>query len=170
MWELYCEESWTPKNWCFWSVVLEKTLEGPLNCKEIQPVHSKRKSVPNIHWKDWCWSWNSNTLATWCKKLSYLKRSDAGKDWKQEKRTTEDEMVGWHHWLNGHELTQTHVYWVSDTIQPSHPLLSPSPPALNLSQHQCFFKWISSSHQMARVLVFQLQHQSFQKTPRTELL
>ena len=54
-------------------MILEKTLEGPLNCKEIQPVHSKRKSVPNIHWKDWCWSWNSNTLATWCEELTHLK-------------------------------------------------------------------------------------------------
>ena len=68
------------------------------------------------------------------------------------------------------ELTQTHVHWVSDAIQPSHPLSSPSPPALNLSQHQGLFKWVSSSHQVAKVLEFQLQHQSFQWTPRTDLL
>ena len=68
------------------------------------------------------------------------------------------------------EFTQTHVHWVSDAIQPSHPLLSPSPPALNFSQHQDLFKWVSSSHQMAKVLEFQLQHQSFQWTPRTDLL
>ena len=60
------------------------------------------------------------------------------------------------------ELTQTHVHWVSDAIQPSHPLLSPSPPTFNLSQHQGLFKWVSSSHQVAKVLEFQLQHQSFQ--------
>ena len=66
--------------------------------------------------------------------------------------------------------TQTHVHWVSDAIQPSHPPLSPSPPALNLSQHQGLFKWVSSSHQVAKVLEFQLQHQSFQWTPRTDLL
>ena len=60
------------------------------------------------------------------------------------------------------ELTQTHVHWVSDAIQPSHPLSSPSPPTFNLSQHQGLFQWVSSSHQMARVLEFQLQHQSFQ--------
>ena len=60
------------------------------------------------------------------------------------------------------ESTQTHVHWVSDAIQPSHPLSSPSPPALNLSQHQDLFKWVSSSHQVAKVLEFQLQHQSFQ--------
>ena len=60
---------------------------------------SSRKSVLNIHWKDWCWSWNSNTLATWCKELTHWKRSDAGKDWRQEEKgKTEDEMVGWHHW------------------------------------------------------------------------
>ena len=67
------------------------------------------------------------------------------------------------------EFTQTHVHWVGDAIQPSHPLSSPSPPALSLSQHQDFFKWVSSSHQVARVLEFQLQHQSFQWTPRTDL-
>ena len=73
-----------------------------------------------------------------------------------------------HHQLR--ESTQILVHWVSDAIQPSHPLLSPSPPALNLSQHQGLFKWVSSSHQMAEVLEFQLQHQSFQWTPRTDLL
>ena len=73
-----------------------------------------------------------------------------------------------HHQLP--ELTQTHVHWVSDTIQPSHPLLSPSPPALNLSKHQVLFKWVSSSHQVAKLMEFQLQHQSFQWTPRTDLL
>ena len=64
------------------------------------------------------------------------------------------------------ELTQTHVHWVSDAIQPSHPLSSPSP-AFNLSQHQGLVHWVSSSHQVAKVLEFQLQHQSFQSTPRT---
>ena len=68
------------------------------------------------------------------------------------------------------KFTQTHVHWVRDAIQPSHPLSSPSPPALNLSQHQSLFKWVSSSHQVDKVLEFQLQHQSFQWTPRTDLL
>ena len=68
------------------------------------------------------------------------------------------------------ELTQTHVHWVGDAIQPSCPLSSPSPPAFNLSQHQGLFQWVSSSHQEAKVLEFQLQHQSFQWTPRTDLL
>ena len=65
---------------------------------------------------------------------------------------------------------QTHVHWVGDAIQLSHPLLSPSPPALNLSQHQSLFKWVSSSRKLAKVLEFQLQHQSFQLTPRTDFL
>ena len=64
------------------------------------------------------------------------------------------------------EFTQTHVHWVGDAIQPSHPLLSPSPPALHLSQNQGHFKQVSSSHQGAKVLEFQLQYQSFQWTPR----
>ena len=68
------------------------------------------------------------------------------------------------------KFTQTRVHWVSDAIRLSHPLLSPSPPALNLSQHQGLFIWVSSSHQMAKVLEFQLQHQSFQWAPRTDLL
>ena len=68
------------------------------------------------------------------------------------------------------ESTQTHIHRVDNAIQPSHPLSSPSPPALNLSQHQGLFQWVSSSHQVAKVLEFQLQHQSFQWTPRTDLL
>ena len=73
-----------------------------------------------------------------------------------------------HHQLP--ESTQTHVHRVGDAIQPSHPLPSPSPPALNLSQHQGLFQWVSFSHQVAKVLEFHLQHQSFQWTPRTDLL
>ena len=68
------------------------------------------------------------------------------------------------------EFIHTHVHWVSDAIQPSHPLLSPSPPALNPSQHQGVFQWVSSSHEVAEVLEFQLQHQSFQWTRRTDIL
>ena len=73
-----------------------------------------------------------------------------------------------HHQLP--ESTQTRVHCVGDAIQPSHPLSSPSPPALNISQHQCLFKWVSSLHHVAKVLEFQLQHQSYQWTPRTDLL
>ena len=73
-----------------------------------------------------------------------------------------------HHQLP--EFTQIHVYWVSDAIQPSHPLSSPSPPTFNLSQHQGLFKWVSSSHQLVKILEFQLQHQSFQWAFRTDFL
>ena len=68
------------------------------------------------------------------------------------------------------EFIQTYVHWVGNAIQPSHPLSSPSPPALNLSQHQGLFQWVSSSNQVAKVLELKLQHQSFQWTPRTDLL
>ena len=73
-----------------------------------------------------------------------------------------------HHQLP--EFTQAYAHWVSDAIQPSHPLSSPSLPALNLFQHRGLFQWVSSSHQVAKVLELQLQHQSFQWTPRTDLL
>ena len=73
-----------------------------------------------------------------------------------------------HHQLQ--EFTQTHVHQVSDAIQPSHPLLSPSPPAPNPSQHQRLFQWVNSSHEVAKVLEFQLQHHSFQRNPRVDLL
>ena len=73
-----------------------------------------------------------------------------------------------HHRLS--EFTQTHVHWMGDAIQPSHPLTSPSPPAFNVSQHQGLFKWVTSSHEVAKVLELQPQHQSLQWTPRTDLL
>ena len=95
-------ESWTikkaecQKNWCFWAVVLEKTLESPLDCKEIQPVHPKRKSVLGVHWKDWCWSWISNTLATWCKELTHLKRPWC---WERLRAGAEGDDRGWDGWM-----------------------------------------------------------------------
>ena len=105
MWDLVYKESWASKNWCFWTMVLEKTFESPLKCKDIQPVHPKgdqswicigrtdaEGEVPKL-WppdaKDWLIGKDSN----------------AGKDWRQEEKgTTEDEMVGWHHRLKGHEI------------------------------------------------------------------
>ena len=90
-WELDCKESWALKNWCFWTVVLEKTLETPLDCKEIQP---KGKSVLNIHWKDWCWS--SNTLAIWCKELTYLQSPWC---WERLKARGEEDNRGWDGWM-----------------------------------------------------------------------
>ena len=97
-----------PKNWCFWTVVLEKTFESPLDCKEIKPVSPKGKSTLNIHWKDWCWSWSSNTLAIWCEELTHWKRPCCWKILRaKRRRKQQDETVGWHHWLNGHESEQT---------------------------------------------------------------
>ena len=105
--ELDHKESWAPKNWCFWAVVLWKTLESPLDCREIQPVNPKGNQ-----------SWifigitdaETETLILWLpdvKNWLTRKYSDAGKDWGQEdKGVTEDEMVGWHYWLDRHELEQ----------------------------------------------------------------
>ena len=103
MWELNYEESWAPNNWCFWTVVLEKTLENPSDCKEIQPVHPKgNDSLIFIGRNDA----EAETPILWpphVKSWFIGKDPDAGKDWMQkEKGITEDEMVGWHHRLNGH--------------------------------------------------------------------
>ena len=106
MWELDCEESWAPKNWCFWTVVLEKTLESPLDCKAIQPVHPKgRRSVLGVHWKDWCWSWNSNTLATCCEELTHWKRPWC---WEGLRAGGEGDDRGWDGWM----ATPTRWTWV----------------------------------------------------------
>ena len=108
MWELDCKESWPPKNWCFWTVVLEKILESPLDCKEVQPVHPKgdqpwvfigrtdAKAKTPILWPPHAKSWLIG------------KDSDAGRDWGQEEKgTTEGEMARWHHRLDGHEFEWT---------------------------------------------------------------
>ena len=105
MWELDYKESWVPKNWCFWSVVLEETLTSPLDCKEIQPVHPKgNQSWVFIGGTDA----EAETPILWppdAKSWLTGKDPDAGKDWGQEEKgATVDEMVGWHHRLNGHEL------------------------------------------------------------------
>ena len=109
MWELDCKESWAPKNWCFWTVVLERTPENPLECEEIQPVNPKgdqswlfigktdAEAETPISWPPDAWNW------------LIRKDLDAWKDWRlEEKMTTEDEMVGRHHWLSGCEFE-----WIS---------------------------------------------------------
>ena len=132
MWELDHKEGWAPKNWCFWIVVLEKTLESPLDSKQIQPVNPKGNQswivigrtdaaaeTPTL------WPLDVKSWLTW-------KDPDAGKDWRQEKKgMTEDDMVGWHHRLDGHDFEQ--APGVGDAIQPSCPLSSPSPPAFCFS-------------------------------------
>ena len=105
MWELDYKKSWVPKDWLFWTVVLEKTLESPLDCKETQPVHLRGN-------QSWIFFGRTDVEAEtpilWPPdEKSWLigKDPDAGKDWRQEEKgTTEAEMVGWHHWLNGHEF------------------------------------------------------------------
>ena len=103
MCELDYKESWVPKNWCFQTVVLEKTLESPLDCKEIQPFNPKGNQAWIVIGKT---DVEAETPILWpphAKSWLIWKDPDAGKDWGQgEKGTTEDEMVGWHHWLNGH--------------------------------------------------------------------
>ena len=104
MWELDHKEGRALKNWCFWTLMLEKTLESPLEKKEIRPVNPKGNQPWIFGGKTDNWSWNSNMLAIWCWLIG--KDPDAGKDWRQEKETTEDEMVGWHHLFNRHECEQ----------------------------------------------------------------
>ena len=107
MWKLNHKESWVLQNWCFWTVVLEKTFASPLDFKKIQPVHPKG---------DQSWVFigrtdvDTETLMLWPpdeKNWLIWKDPDAGEDWRQEEKgKTEDEMVGWHHWLDGHEFEQ----------------------------------------------------------------
>ena len=107
MWELDNKEGWVLKNWCFWIVVLEKTFQSPLDCKEIKPANPKRN-------QPWLFIGRTDAEAEapmlWPldgKRWLIWKDPDAGKDWRQEEKgTTEDKMVGWHHWLNGHEFEQ----------------------------------------------------------------
>ena len=108
MWELDHKEGWAPKNWCFWNVVPEKTLESPLDSKEIKPVNPKGN-------QPWIFIGRTDVEAEapvlWPSDLKSLligKDPDVGGDWEQEEKgETEDEMVGWHHWLNGHEFEKT---------------------------------------------------------------
>ena len=108
MWELDCEESWAPKNWCFWTVVLEKTLESPLDCKKIQPVHSEGDQPWDFFGRN---DAKAQTPVLWpphAKSWPIGKDSDAGRDWRQEENgMTEDEMAGRHHWLDGCESEWT---------------------------------------------------------------
>ena len=106
MWELDHKGGWGPKNWCFWTVMLEETLEKPLDCKEIKPVHPKGN-------QSWIFIGRTDAEAEapvlWpsdVKNWLTGKDPDAGEDWGQEKGTTEDEMVGWHHWPNEHDFEQ----------------------------------------------------------------
>ena len=106
--KLDCEESWAPKNCCFWTVVLEKTRDSPLDCKEIQPVHSKGDQPSVFFGRN---DAKAETPVLWpphAKSWLIGKESDSGRDWGQEEKgTTEDEMAGWHHGLDGGESEWT---------------------------------------------------------------
>ena len=105
MWELDCEEGWVLKNWCFWTVVLEKSLESPLDCREIQPIHSEGDQPWDFFGRN---DAKAETLVLWPphgKSWLIGKDPDAERDWGQEEEgMTEDEMAGWHHRLDGHEF------------------------------------------------------------------
>ena len=105
IWELDYKEGWAPKNWCFWTVVLEKTLASSLDCKEIQPVHPKRNQFWILTGRT---DAEAETPILWpCDEKNWFIRKDpdAGKDWRlEEKGLIEDKMVGWHHLHNGHEF------------------------------------------------------------------
>ena len=108
MWKLDCEESWVLKDWCFWTVVLEKTLESPLDCKEIQPVHSKGDQPRVFFGRNDAKAETPVLWPTHAKSWLIGKDCDAGRDWEQkEKGTAEDEMAGWHHRFYGREFDWT---------------------------------------------------------------
>ena len=104
MWELNCEEGWALKNWCFWTVMLGKTPESPLDCKEIQPVHSEGDQPWHFFGRNDAKAETPVLRPPHVKSWLIGKDSDAGRDWRQEEKgTTEDEMAGWYHWLDGLE-------------------------------------------------------------------
>ena len=107
MWELDCEESWAPKNWCFWTVVSKKTWES-LGLQGDPTSPSQRRSVLSIHWKDWCWSWNSSPLATWLEELTPWKRPWC---WERLKAGGKGDDRAWDGWMAS--PTQWTWVWVN---------------------------------------------------------
>ena len=105
MWKLGYKKIWLQKTWCFWTVVLEKTLESPLDCKEIQPVHSKGDQSC-VFFEGLMLKLKLHHFGHLTPRVDFIgKDPDAGRDWGQEEKgTTEDEMAGWHYWLDGHGL------------------------------------------------------------------
>ena len=141
--------------WCWW-----RLLGVPWTARRSNQSILKEISPEYSHWNNWCWSWSSNTLATWCEELTHLKRPWC---WERLRGRGQGADRGW----DGDAMSPTQWTWVwvnsgvGDTIQASHPPLFPSP-VLNLSQHQGLSQWVSSSHQVAKVLELLLQHHSFQ--------
>ena len=108
MWQLDYKERCTLKNWCFWTVMLEKTLESPLDCREIEPVHPKGNQSWICPGRDWCWSWNSDILTTWCVELTHLKWPWC---WERLKAEREGNNRGWEGWMAS--PTRRTCVWVS---------------------------------------------------------
>ena len=149
MWELNHKEGWAPKNWCFWTVVLEKTLESPLDCKEIQLVNPKGN-------QSWIFIGRTDAEAEapilWppdMKNWLFREDPDAGKDWRQEKGLTEDEMVSWHHWPDGHEFEQ--ALWIGDG---QGSLASCSPWGCKESDMIEWLDWTDTKMKTVKMLVF----------------
>ena len=199
MWELDCEESWAPKNWCFWTVVLEKTLKSPLDCKKIQPVHLKEISpgcsleglmlkLKVQYFGHLMWRADSFEKTLLLGKFEGRRR----RGWHSVRwldmglgglRELVMDREAWHAVVRGVAKSRT---WLTEWPSPrvcSNPCpssqwchltisssVSPFPPAFNLSENQGVFQWVSSSHQVAEVLEFQLQHQSFQWIFRTDFV
>ena len=113
---IYGYESWTIKKAEHWRIYVFELWYWKRLLRVLLTESRSNQSILKeislaIHWTDWCWSWNSSTLATWFEELTHWKRPDAGKDWRQEEPgTAEDEMVGWHHWLSGHEFEQAQTW------------------------------------------------------------
>ena len=155
MWELNHKEGWAPKNWYFWTVVLEKTLESPLDCKEIKPVNLKGN-------QSWIFIGRTDAEAEaqmlWppdVKNWLIGKEPDAGKDWRQEeKRETEDEIIRWHHWLRGHEFEQVpRVSDGQDTLACCSPL---DHKVLDTTEQ---LNWIELKLLQMRIAACRLSHQ-----------
>ena len=176
MWELDCEESWVPKNWCFWTVVLRRLLRDPWTARRSN--QSILKISPGCSLEGMMLKLKLQYFGLLMQKTdSFEKTLMLGKIESRRRR-------GWQRMrqLDGItdskdmslskllEFAHIHLHWVSDAIQLSHPLPSPFPPALNLPQHQGPFQWVRSSYQAVKVLEFQLQHQSFQWIVRADFL
>ena len=155
MWDLDCKESWAPKNWCFWTVMLEKTLESPLDCKEIKPVNPKGN-------QSWIFIGRTDAEAEaqmlWppdVKNWLIGKEPDAGKDWRQEeKKETEDEIIRWHHWFSGHEFEQ--VPGVSDG---QDTLVRCSPLGHKVLDTTKQLNWVELKLLLTRIVACRLSHQ-----------
>ena len=164
MLELDYKENWAPKNWCFWTVVLEKTLESPLDCKEIQPVHPKGD-------QSWVFIGRTDVEAEipilWpphAKSGLIGKDPDAGRDWGQEEKgTIEDEMAGWHHQFDGHESE-----WTPGVGDGQRGLACCNSWGHKESDTTERLNWTELN--WANVLELQLQHQSFQRIFRIDFL